>query len=135
MNANQLYLNWSGTLKPSIACHCSQCRKTSGHYWSVTEIEIEKFNLLKDSGLKWYSSSEEAKRGFCKECGSSLFFKFNNEDKIYVGSGTLDGETNLKTGMHIFVADKGDYYDISDELPQYQGVELKYCVIFYNYFS
>jgi len=35
-------------------------------------------------------------------------------------SGTLDGETNLKTGMHIFVADKGDYYDISDELPQYQ---------------
>ena len=59
-----------GTLKPSIACHCSQCRKTSGHYWSVTEIEIEKFNLLKDSGLKWYSSSEKAKRGFCKECGS-----------------------------------------------------------------
>ena len=76
--------------------------------------------MLKDSGLKWYSSSAEAKRGFCKECGSSLFFKFNNEDKIYVGSGTLDGVTNLKTGMHIFVADKGGYYDISDELPQYQ---------------
>ena len=66
-----------GALQPSIACHCSQCRKTSGHYWSVTEIKIKKFNLLKDSGLKWYSSSEEAKRGFCKECGSSLFFKFN----------------------------------------------------------
>jgi hypothetical protein len=109
-----------GILRPSIACHCSQCRKTSGHYWSVTKIEIEKFNLLMDSGLKWYSSSEEAKRGFCKECGSSLFFKFNNEDMIYVGSGTLDGKTNLKTGMHIFVASKGDYYDISDELPQYE---------------
>ncbi len=35
-----------------------------------------------------------------------------------VAMGALDGPTGLRLARHIFVADKGDYYDIADGLPQ-----------------
>jgi len=107
-----------GPLRDSVACHCKQCRRTSGHYFSATQVPSEKLTLVKDDGLKWYRSSEKAERGFCQECGSSLFWRWDGEGKTSVCSGTLDEPTGLKTEKHIFVADKGDYYEINDGLPQ-----------------
>ena len=111
-----------GALRPSVACHCSQCRKTSGHYWSATQVSNENFVVTKDAGLKWFRSSDTARRAFCKECGSSLFWQLDSEDETSVATGTLDGETGLTTDRHIFVADKGDYYEIETgpmQLDQY----------------
>lgn len=102
----------SGLLRPSVACHCSQCRKTSGHYWSATQVPNSGFKITKDDGLKWFRASNTARRGFCTECGSSMFWQHDGEDATSVGTGTLDGETGIETAAHIFVADKGDYYDI-----------------------
>jgi len=68
--------------------------------------------------LKWYQSSENAKRGFCVECGSALFWKNGDDPHTSILAGSIDGETNLKLAEHIFVADKGDYYEINDGLPQ-----------------
>jgi hypothetical protein len=81
-------------------------------------VPNEKLKLLKDKTLKWFRSSDWAQRGFCKVCGSSLFWRKDGEDATSIASGTLDGETGLKTSKHICVADKGDYYDITDGLPQ-----------------
>jgi len=101
-----------GPLRPSVGCHCSQCRKTSGHYWSATQVDNENFVVTKDEGLKWFRSSDKARRGFCTECGSSLFWQLDGEAATSIGTGTLDGETGLCTSKHIYVKDKGDYYDI-----------------------
>ncbi len=111
-----------GALRPSVACHCSQCRKTSGHYWSATQVSNKNFVVTKDAGLKWFRSSDTARRAFCKECGSSLFWQLDSEDETSVATGTLDGETGLNTSKHIYVKDKGDYYDIEagpKQLDQY----------------
>ncbi|MEO1562112.1 MAG: GFA family protein [Pseudomonadota bacterium] len=108
----------SGGLRPSVACHCGQCRRTSGHYWSATQIDDEHLTVTKDEGLVWYRSSDVAKRGFCSICGSSLFWRMDSEGKTSIGSGTLDGPTGIKTAKHIFVDDKGDYYQIEDGLPK-----------------
>ena len=107
-----------GALRPSMACHCTQCRKTSGHYWSATQVNTENFILTKEDGLKWYRSSDTARRGFCSECGSSMFWQWDGEGKTSIATGTLDGPTGLKTEQHIFVADKGDYYDIEEGVEQ-----------------
>lgn len=107
-----------GALRPSVACHCSQCRKTSGHYWSATQVPNEKLTVFGRTGLKWYRSSDHAQRGFCTECGSSLFWKMDGEGATSVASGTLDGPTDMRQEKHIFIKDKGDYYDIGDGLPQ-----------------
>jgi len=101
-----------GPLRPSVACHCTQCRKTSGHYWSATQVPNDRFRITKDDGLKWFRSSASARRGFCTDCGASLFWQLDGENATSVGTGTLDGATGLETAAHIYVADKGDYYAI-----------------------
>ena len=73
--------------------------------------------------ITWYAASDEAERGFCKICGSSLFWKRHNSDRTSIMAGTFDNPTNLKSGFHIYCADKGDYYEISDGLPQFLGAD------------
>ncbi len=99
-------------LRDSIACHCTQCRKTSGHYWSATQVPNDRFRLTRDDTLTWFQSSPQARRGFCNRCGASLFWQRSGEDAISIGSGTLDVPTGITTERHIFVEDKGDYYPL-----------------------
>ncbi len=98
-------------------CHCSQCRRTSGHLWAATHAPYDQVEFLESEGLTWFASSDFAKRGFCKYCGSSLFYRMNGEDSIGIAVGCLDSPTGMSIGRHIFVADKGDYYDIKDDVP------------------
>ena len=111
-----------GPLRPTFACHCTQCRKTSGHYWAANGVPSNELTLIKDTGLKWYRSSERARRGFCIGCGSSLFWEMDGEESISIGAGTLDDLPSgaTKVVKHIFMADKGAYYDVADGLPQLQ---------------
>ncbi|MEM6896147.1 MAG: GFA family protein [Pseudomonadota bacterium] len=98
------------------ACHCTQCRKMSGHYWAAGYDDVANITITGD--VRWYASSDSAKRGFCPRCGSSLFWKAHDEDGMSFALGALDGPTGLALQKHIFVASKGDYYDIADGLPQ-----------------
>ena len=102
------------------ACHYTACRKTGGHYWSAFSVANEDFRFTEDRGLKWYRSSDWAERGFCKECGASLFFKPIGKDEIEVAPGSIDGPTGTHLVGHIFVGSKGDYYELADGLPQRQ---------------
>ncbi|SDX48360.1 Uncharacterized conserved protein [Ruegeria halocynthiae] len=107
-----------GDLTPPSACHCGQCRKQSGHLWASTVTHQDNLSFTSSETLEWYRASDIAKRGFCRACGSFLFWQHNDEDTIAISVGSLDEPTGLKLAQHIFVADKGDYYDIKDDLPQ-----------------
>ena len=102
----------AGELRAVVACHCSQCRKQSGHYFAATNVADENLKISGEDNLTWYQSSENAKRGFCKHCGSAMFWKKRQDDHVSVLAGSIDGPTGLKIGKHIFVEDKGDYYEI-----------------------
>ena len=99
------------------ACHCGQCRRQSGHFWSSAQVDLDGIEISGD--VRWYASSATAKRGCCASCGSFLFWKMGDEDAISFSLGTVDGATNLTLEKHIFTADKGDYYEISDGVPQF----------------
>jgi hypothetical protein len=105
-------------LKQPTACHCSQCRRVSGHVWAGTSVDHADLRFDSDAGLTWFRSSDHAERGFCSKCGSSLFYRPIDGDHVSVAAGSLDQPTGVKLRRHIFVADKGDYYDIADGLPQ-----------------
>ena len=109
-----------GELRDVVFCHCSQCRKTSGHFWAATQVSKGNLNLIKATSLSWYDSSDKARRGFCSVCGSSMFYERKGIDKISVSAGSLEIPTTLDRMRHIYVASKGDYYDISDDLPQFE---------------
>ena len=83
----------TGPLRPVIACHCLQCRKQTGTYMSATATKDEYFRLTEQRGLKWYRSSPEARRGFCGECGSVLFWKGDGRDYTAIAAGSIDGST------------------------------------------
>ena len=102
-----------GTLRNVIACHCAQCRKQTGTYMSATAAKDGDLKIVEDRGLKWYRSSEGARRGFCGECGSVLFWKGDGRDYTAIAAGSLDGATGLTLEGHIFCASAGDYYVIA----------------------
>ena len=103
-----------GPLREVVGCHCSQCRKQTGHFMAATAASHAHFRLLEDRGLEWYEASPTAKRGFCRICGSTLFWQGNGRNYIAIAAGSVDGPTGLKVAGHIFCADKGDYYEIVD---------------------
>lgn len=104
-------------LAPPSACHCSQCRRLSGHYWSGTSVKHPDLSLTADQTLTWYRSSDHAERGFCNACGSSLFYRPIDDDHTSVAMGALDAPTGTTLRRHIFAKDKGDYYRITDDIP------------------
>lgn len=105
-------------LNPPDACHCSQCRKQSGHYWASTDVARADLTIHGAEKLTWFRSSEKVRRGFCSTCGSALFWDPVRKDLVGVAMGAFDQPTDTRLGIHIFVAEKGDYYDIADGLPQ-----------------
>ena len=102
-----------GTLRPVLACHCTQCRKQTGTYMSATACADQELRMVRSDGLKWFRSSPEARRGFCQACGSVLFWKQDGSDTISISAGAIDGPTGAPLEGHIFCKDAGDYYEIA----------------------
>jgi len=109
-----------GKLRDVVACHCSQCRRTTGHFVAATQLPAAQLRLTASESLRWYRSSAGAERGFCMRCGGNLFWRETAPDSTNVSimAGTLDVPTGLRLAQHIFVADKSDYYEINDGVPQ-----------------
>ncbi len=102
-----------------VACHCSQCRKTSGNYVAATKAKNADIKMISDSTLSWFRSSETAERGFCNCCGGNLFWRKVNDDATSIMAGPLEKPTGLHVEAHIYTEDAGDFYKINDGLPVY----------------
>jgi hypothetical protein len=103
-----------GPLRPVVACHCTQCRRMTGHFLAATAAREGDFTITREAGLKWYRASKDARRGFCADCGSTLFWHGTGRDYVSIAAGSIDGATGLKLVQHIHTADKGDYYELDD---------------------
>ena len=104
----------TGEIRQVINCFCTQCQKTSGHHVAATKVNLDQFEFISDSTLKWYQSSDQARRGFCSRCGANLFWQPMGADTISIMAGTIDTPTGLKTIKNIFVEDKNDYHSLPE---------------------
>lgn len=111
----------TGPLRNVVTCHCAMCRRLSGGPGGHTKAHKDHITITEGRGLKWYRSSEFARRGFCGECGSSLFWQPDQQDSTGILAGSLDTPTGLKTIGHIFVGEKFDFYEITDDVPQFEA--------------
>jgi len=105
----------SGALTRVTYCHCSVCRRWHGHVGAYTAVDRSGFRLAEQRGLRWFESSKGVRRGFCGECGSSMLWDEDGEARMVLCAGTLDAPTGLTSKAHIFVASKGDYYELPDD--------------------
>ena len=102
-----------GPLEPVTACHCTQCRKQTGNYWASTTSADADLHFTRKDTLAWYRASDIAQRGFCRACGSTLFWKADGRDTTSICAGAIDGATGLKLEGHIYCDNAGDYYEIA----------------------
>lgn len=113
-----------GPLRDVLVCHCVECRRWHGHFSASTAARKEDLVLLEERGLRWIQSPDSdarARRGFCGECGSSLFWDPPQRETISISAGTLDGPTGLRTRSHWFTSQAGDYYEMPrDGLPHHE---------------
>ncbi len=111
-------------MPPDIThCHCSMCRKFHGAAFATFGlVRGEKFHWLAGKELlKTYVAPNGATRQFCEKCGSSMIFISAKGTGKFVefALGTLDAGTGCKPDAHIYTGSKADWYEISDELPQF----------------
>jgi hypothetical protein len=107
----------TGALRDVVVCHCRMCRKAHGHVGAYTASARDALRLVEARGLKWYRSSAQARRGFCSECGATLFWEGDGRDTMSIAAGTLDEPTGLTTVLQIHVASAGDYYPVDASTP------------------
>ena len=114
-----------GELLQVVNCHCSKCRRIHGHVGAYTATRRENLIITENRGLNWYRSvkdeTPDVHRGFCQECGSTMFWDPRGKEKISIAAGTLDPPTGLKTIRHVWTAQAGDYYKIADGLEKCEG--------------
>lgn len=114
----------NGLVRPVIACHCETCRRTSGHYWAATETYCDDLHLIEERGLKWFRSSSFAQRGFCAECGSSLFYRRDGVERISISAGAIDAPTGLALTEHICMNEASDYYTANPTISQRSDCQI-----------
>lgn len=116
-NCKAVSFTVTGPVFSTSNCHCRQCRKQSGNYWASTCVEASDISITGE--VTWFASSPTAKRGFCGTCGCNLFWQHNDESSLSFSLGAIEGPTGLNIEKHIFVSDKGDYYELADGVPQH----------------
>lgn len=93
-------------------CHCGMCRRWHGHIGAYTDVDRAALLFDAQDELAWFQSSSLARRGFCRRCGSSLFWDAPERRTISIAAGTLEAPTRLSTRLQIFTEDCGDYYEL-----------------------
>jgi hypothetical protein len=112
-----------GPLRNVLICHCVECRRWHGHVSASTAAARGDLVLLAADALRWIQSPDSdagARRGFCGECGSSMFWDPPERAEISIAAGTLDDAAGLRVTGHWFVSQAAAYYEISDDgLPRH----------------
>ena len=107
----------NGPMKQIIGCHCTMCRRQTSHFLAFTAAWDDDLNLTGEDSLSWYRSSADSQRGFCRKCGSMLFFATDGAGRTAISAGALDKGHGLKLAAHIFTDDAGEYYTPDDGVP------------------
>ena len=113
-----------GQLRDVVNCHCDECKRWNGGVGSYAATRATDL-VVSGEALRWIESPRSdrlAWRGFCSDCGSSLFWRPGDSDSVSITAGTVDRPTGLRTVGHWYTRQAGDYYELPDDgLPRDDG--------------
>ncbi len=105
------------------ACHCSMCRKwTGGPLMSVFCGSDVTFEGEESIGI--YSSSDWAERGFCKQCGSGLYYKIKSNQQYHMPAGLFENLDDLTFNVQVFIDKKPEFYNFAEETKKMTEAEV-----------
>lgn len=114
-----------GPIRDVIACHCEQCRRASGHYVAATAAHPKQLSIVLSDGLAWYEGTTHIRRGFCKRCGSTLFFDHGPDYPTGIAAGSLDNSSGVEIGAHIWIEEGGTYYELPESEPKFTSAQWR----------
>lgn len=101
-------------------CHCTLCQRAHGAAF-VTWVSVPDTGvIIKDEGnLHWYRSTPEAERGFCIQCGSSLFFRSTKwPGELHIVRANFTDEMDRLPRVHAFYETHVEWLSVEDDLPK-----------------
>jgi hypothetical protein len=102
-------------------CHCSNCRRTTGSAFKpFAGIERDKLVVTKGDDNLMTLGDEDGSDVRCKVCGSLLYSIVRAGAFVHVAMGTLVDDPAVRPNKHIFVGSKAPWFEITDDLPQYE---------------
>lgn len=108
----------------ALNCHCSKCRRTTGAAFKpIAGIAVEDFAVIRGKeDLFRHGDADSIHDMHCRHCGALIYswIADGGATRIHIPMGTLIDAPNMRPTMHIMVAFKAPWYDILDDLPQYQ---------------
>ena len=110
-----------GPARDVINCHCTRCRRSTGHHMAATQAKRSDVSISGDT-LKWYAPVEGTEYGFCGTCGSTLFWRTTRTpDWMSIAAGTLTPPTGLKTVKAIYLDNGSDYHQYDQTVESFGG--------------
>jgi hypothetical protein len=99
-------------------CHCRMCQKQFGNlFGAFCDVAPDHFRLSRGEP-GWFHSSDEARRGFCRDCGTPLFYRFLSTQRIAVAIGSLDRHSDMKPLFQYGVESREPWFSDLFDLPQ-----------------
>ena len=101
-----------GPLREVWNCHCPRCRRITGHYLAATRARRDDLRIETGAErLTWWEPDDTAAYGFCRDCGSTLFWRSaSHPHSLAVAAGPLDPPTGLRTTRAWWTAEASDYH-------------------------
>lgn len=107
-------------------CHCSRCRRArSAAHATNLMYKLEDFRFTRGADLVasyHVPGAQYFRNCFCSHCGSPTARISEDRGIVVVPAGSLDTDPNMRPIAHIFVADKADWFDITDDVPQFAAM-------------
>lgn len=111
------------------ACHCGMCRRFSGGVFLSGEVGK---SLTIDKGadvLRIYLSSDWGERGFCGNCGASLFWRGREDGVSHVSIQVFDDPSVFAFEYEIFIDEKPSNYAFANDTHKMTGAEFVETVV------
>ncbi|MEM6988198.1 MAG: GFA family protein [Pseudomonadota bacterium] len=110
----------NGALGGVDHCHCSMCRRQHGAAFATyADCDVDAFSWIAgEHNVAVYHAAGGGGWAFCRQCGSTLAGTDEGE-VTSVALGTVEGDPGVRADCHIYTGSKAVWYDIEDNLPQY----------------
>ncbi|HSS65286.1 MAG TPA: GFA family protein [Gammaproteobacteria bacterium] len=103
------------------ACHCRTCQRWSGGIFLTTTARG--VNFEGEENIRTFRASEWAERGFCKKCGTLLFYRLLKSNDHEICIGVFDDQSDLRLASEIFMDQKPGGYALAGDHPRLTDAE------------
>ena len=105
------------------ACHCNMCRKWGGGPLLAVDCGTD-VTFEGEENIATFNSSEWAERGFCRKCGSHLFYRIKRNNQHIMAVGLFDNFDSFDFDHQVFIDEKPSYYCFANKTKDMTGAEV-----------